>query len=357
MKIIITADIHNGVPNKDDDCIWSMRVIRNYAHENNIDTVLVLGDLFHDRVNLNIKVLHGVYSFFEETDDKFEQQWVCFPGNHDMFLKNSWDINPLRPLNRLITVIEDISSITLGGVKFWILPFIHYETAYMSVLKKLEDQCEEGDILLTHVGVNGASLNACFLLKYWDIVTFSKSPFHRVYAGHFHCHQQVGEKVWYPGSPIPFKFDEGLVEHGFFVFDTETRDHEFIPTFGSASEDEQKSRPPDFVTINDDDMDNLDFSSGNKVRVALDREHTENELSEIRKKLMENGAISVSFTKPSEKDEEVLESTSGVSVDDSFDMWVEHDEPKNMNKNLLFKLNDQVKQEAQEQLVTEDIDD
>ena len=61
MKIIITADIHNGVPKRLDDCIWSMRTIRNYAYENDIGVILILGDLFHDRYSLDIDILTQVY--------------------------------------------------------------------------------------------------------------------------------------------------------------------------------------------------------------------------------------------------------------------------------------------------------
>ena len=357
MRIIITADIHNGVPRQTDDCIWSMEVIRKYAHENDISAILVLGDLFHDRFSLDIEVFSKVYDFFDETDRNYNQKWLCFPGNHDMFLKNSWKINSLRPLNRLLTVHEDVSLIKIDGHRFWILPFIHFESAYMNILAKIEGKHEEGDVLLTHIGINGATLNECFLLKNWNIVTFEDSPFDRVYTGHFHCMQQVGKNVWYPGSPIPFRFDEGVVDHGFFIYDMESREHEFIKIFEIGP---SENRPPDYLTIPQEDIDPDDLP-GNKIRVILDREHTGNELDEIRSDLMEQGAVSVSWIRTKEKELDIkkaqLEGANISSIDKMFEAWLEYDDPKNMNNDLLIKLNDQVVQESKEKIVMEEVED
>lgn len=357
MKIIITADIHNGVPKRMNDCIWSMRTIRDYAHKNDISVILILGDLFHDRFSIDIDVLTQVYDFFDETDKDYEQKWMCFPGNHDMFLKNSWRVNSLRPLARLLDIYEDVSLIKIDGHRFWILPFIHFESAYMNVLAKVEEQHEEGDVLLTHIGVNGASLNECFLLKNWNIVTFTDSPFDRIYTGHFHCTQQVGHNLWYPGSLIPFRFDEGVVDHGFFVYDMESREHEFVKTYEVGP---SESRPPDYLTVPCDDI-NPDHLPGNKIRVILDREYTGNELDEIRSGLIEQGAVSVNWLKPKEKELDIrkaqLEGANISSIDNIFVAWLEHDQPKDMNNELLIKLNDQIVQESKEKIVLEEVED
>ena len=367
MKIILTADIHNGVPGRIDDCIWSMDLVRHYANENGIKVVIILGDLFHDRVNINIEVVNKVYGFFSETDKNYDQQWICFPGNHDMFLKNSWDINSLRPLDRLLQVIEDVSLLTIDDRRFWILPFIHYESVYMKVLDKIEEKREDGDILLTHIGVNKATLNVCFLLKFWNVVNFEESGFERVYTGHFHCHQQVGENVWYPGSIIPFKFDEGLAEHGFFVYDTDKADHEFVPTFSTASEISHLSShmPPDYITTIDSGggvLPEADIVNGNNVCLILPRPYTKNEMAEIRAELKRRGAKRVKFSTPKEDEEDPIEKSqiATVSLDTAFESWLNQlDEKKlkDLDKGLLLKINDQVAQEAKEKMVVSELFD
>ncbi len=213
-KIAITADIHFGVQGRTTDILWACKVLREYCKIFNISTVIILGDLYHNRSSIDIDIMCVTANFFEECAEKYDQKWIVFPGNHDMYLRHSWEVTSLVPLRKHLTVIEDVKLLTLDDKRFWILPFIQHERSYMKVLKAIEQQYEKGDILLTHIGVRGAILNTCFLLKDWSHVEFEHSKFERVYTGHFHSSQNVNEKVWYPGSLIPFKFDEGDVPHG-----------------------------------------------------------------------------------------------------------------------------------------------
>ena len=94
------------------------------------------------------------------------------PGNHDMPLRNSWEVNTLKPLNKLLTIIDEIKIIKLYDQRFWVVPFIHYESVYLQILEQIHKQYELGDVLLTHVGVHNATLNECFLIKNWSKVYF-----------------------------------------------------------------------------------------------------------------------------------------------------------------------------------------
>jgi len=105
-KLLITADIHAGVPNRLNDILWSCRVMREHAKRAGIEVVLVLGDLYHDRSSLDIEVLSRLCDFFAETKEEYGQQWITFPGNHDMFLRHSWRINSLHVMRKYMTVIE-----------------------------------------------------------------------------------------------------------------------------------------------------------------------------------------------------------------------------------------------------------
>jgi DNA repair exonuclease SbcCD nuclease subunit len=353
MRVLITSDIHFGVPGKLEHTLWASKVIREYAHKHDIGTILVLGDLFHDRNNLNIQVLTTAYDFFDETSRDYSQEWIAFPGNHDMFLKNSWKVNSVRPLNRLITIIEDIKAFSIDGRKFWVLPFVHYESAYMQVVRAIEAKASPEDILLTHIGVHGASLNECFLLKHWSLVNFSDTIFKRVYSGHFHCYQQVGEKTWYSGSPIPFRFDEGLVEHGFLEFDTTTCEHKFIKIFEAGKQLLPDLPPaPDFVTCIDTSINNIDFTNSN-ARICLSRDYTSNELSELRLMLTNKGALSVKWIKAKQQEDKELQTTTTSNMGDGaalFHKWIDHDKPEHIDLNTLQELNKQVVEEGMERL-------
>lgn len=353
-KIVFTADIHFGVPGRLDDILFACKVIREYCKTTGIDTVVVLGDMFHDRKALVIDVLVAVTQFLTETSDKYGQQWITFPGNHDMFLRHSWQINSLMPLEKHLTVINDVKILQLDQQRFWVLPFIQYEVAYMRVLAKIRRQVETGDKLLTHIGVNGATLNTCFLLKDWSIVNFNNQLFDKVYTGHFHSKQQIGENVWYPGSPIPFKFDEGDIPHGFYVYDTDEDLHKFVNIWKAAAKFfPEETPPPQFCTLLEEQISNLtqDDINNNIVRVALSRESSNNEKTDIKQHLLDLGARTVRFMNTScQTEPKEIIASSYAEGRNLFMSWVDADEKgiKDLDKKLLLSLNDEVILEGDE---------
>lgn len=346
-KVLITADLHFGLPKKLEDILWSVKTIREYASQNDIEIIIVCGDVFHDRVNYNIEVLNSAYQFFEETR-KVGQRWIAFPGNHDMPLRHTWDVNTLKPLSQVLTVIEDIKLLKVNNQRFWVVPFIHYESVYMKVLDHIEEQYEDGDVLLTHVGVNNATLNECFLVKHWSVVDFNQSKFDCVFTGHFHCHQNVGARsnVWYPGSPIPFRFDEGMVPHGFIEFDLESHEVKFIKIFDLNLIEGR--RPPDYVTVTDDMLEEIDFDNfkGENVRIKLNRDYSRDELLRMRKDLENCG---VQYIKLNKSKEEKIDLEAGArnnlslySPEEMFNQWLKHDAPKKLDLDLLRRLNKEI---------------
>jgi len=352
-KIIVTADVHCGVPKKLHYSIWALSIMKQYAIDNDIKNVLILGDLFHDRVNLNIEVINATYDFFESAK---EVTWWSFPGNHDMYLKNSWDVNSLRPLDKLVNVITEVSYINIDGGNFWVIPFVYKEDEFMETVKSIEKKHKKGDVLLTHVGVHNAKLNECFLIKNWSMVDFSSSKFDRVLTGHFHCHQKVGDNVWYPGSPVAFRFDEGFVPHGFLVYDTDSRVVEFVEITGCSSKKVEIEQPPSYLTINDDDLKGKNKSHFNKnhVRIVLSRDYTRDEFVKLEKSIKDKGARSVSWYKPKEKQIEVdAAKKSEIDMKDPsrvLKLWLDKDKPKDISEVLIMKINDEIIQEAEERI-------
>lgn len=357
-KVVLAADFHFGVPGRLQDILWSAKVIREYCHTSNIDTVFILGDLFHDRRSIEIDVLSSVSTFFEQTLTEYNQKWIVFPGNHDMFLRHSWDITSLASLRKHITVVEDIKIVQVDSQRFWILPFITYEKPYMKVLRSIESQYQEGDILLTHIGVRGAILNTCFLLKDWSTISFENSKFKRVYTGHFHSKQQIGDNVWYPGSPIPFKFDEGDVSHGFYVLDLNNQTHKFINIWKAGTyyfPDEEY--PPQYLTIADDQISSLNQLDINKnvVRIALQKDYSPNELKLLKEHLTVLGAKAVRWmdlTKKIEK-QEVIAAAPSKNL---FKQWIDNDKNglKELDQTTLFRLNDEIIKEGDEKYSVEE---
>ena len=351
-KVSLIADIHLGLGKRHQDIIWALNTVRQYNQDNGINYTFILGDLFHSRDALSIDVLCAAHEFFKETKE-MGQTWIAFPGNHDMFLKHSWKVNSIKPLSEVLTFIDTVKIIDIDGKRFWILPFVYSESAYNKILSKIEEQYQDGDILLTHIGVCTAKLNVCFLLQTWNIIDFRKSKFKRVYTGHFHLNQQVGDNLWYPGSLIPFKFDEGDSPHGFYVYDIEADEHEFIDVWDIGDE---KCAAPKYINLHDTLLDEKKASDvkGCNIRVAATQDYTPHERQEIRDKLTQLGARQVVFTDMLRDDDdikiEIDESEEIVPISDMFQKWYDLDSKgtKGLQRNLALRLNREIVSEGDE---------
>jgi len=341
MKILITADWHFGYPGRLRDLAWAWGKMLELCNNEDINKVLLLGDLIHHREYLSHDVSNTVAALLDKANQN-NIEIITFLGNHDMFLRHSWRINALKPFSKSLTFIEGIGQFNIGSQSFWTIPFVESERTYNKILHAVDDQANADDILLTHIGTSGAIMNHCFLIKNWNVVSFEDTKFNRIYTGHFHCYQQVGSKTWYPGSPIPFRFDEGVVNHGFVIYDIDHNEH----LFHELNVGGEKA-PPDFISIESNNISEIsEHCKGSHVKVQLsegdDRE-------EIKKTLEENGALNVVFTKP--KDESItIDKKPSLKTDSIFESWLEHDDPEKLDKKLLLSLEQTIRSEARVEL-------
>lgn len=348
-QIAILADTHFGVHGRLQDILWALRVVRECCKAAKIQTIIILGDLCHDRRHLEIDVLNAMCDFFEESSTKYGQLWITFPGNHDMFLKHSWKINSLAPLRKFLRIIDQVSILRIEDVPFYVVPFITYEKVYMRVINDLIKK-GDADLLLTHIGVNGANLNTCFTLKEWSIVEFPPA-FKRVYTGHFHSNQEINN-VKYPGSLIPFKFDEGDIPHGFYVLDLKTLEDKFINIWKAGEKFlPGETPPPQFHTVLDEQITNLTSNDvkNNILRISLQKEHTDNEKQEIKKYLMAMGARSIRWMNLY-KQESVGQAQIIVQRKPLFEQWIEQDKNgiKDLDINILRQFNEEIVHDGDE---------
>lgn len=340
MRVIITADWHFGYPGRLEDLKWAFYRILDYCEDKNINLVMILGDLTHDREHMDHDVSNAVSDLLNEAKRR-DVTIVSFVGNHDMFLRHKWRINAIKPFQKQLVYVDGVSYLDIADRKFWVVPFIEHEPSYMKVIHDINKMASEDDVLLTHIGIASATMNACFLVQNWNAVSFEDTKFSRVYAGHFHCTQKVGSKAWYPGSPLSFRFDEGLVEHGFIDYNIDTNKHKFVDLYDLKKE----GAPPDFITVMSEDLNKIINNCKNDhVKVQLTEK---DDPEEIQKKLKEAGASKIVFVKPKEdiihqKDRPEEFSRSK----DIFKSWLDFDKPSGLNKRLLIELNKQIRSDT-----------
>lgn len=352
-KSIITADIHAGVPGKHQDVMWALNTMSAYAEANSITAIQVLGDLVHDRYTIDFQTLTDLHAFFKK-EKACGRTWIIFPGNHDMYMRHSWNVTSLMSFENTVTYIDTVKAVDIDDARWWVLPFIQLESAYMRVLDAVSQKASNDDYLMTHIGVNNAIKNICFLLTEWNIVHFHHTPFKRVYTGHFHCYQAIENKVWYPGSPIPLKSDEGDCDHGFLVFDHETGEHEFINTWKAATKFEVSTPdsgiPAQYWTIAVDDLDSVDQAmiDHNIVRVAVEREYAESERHTIEKRLKGRGAKQVRWLNLNVENDVTIKPNKNEAIKGLFSRYLNSDDKGTygLNTDLLLRLHAEVEIEA-----------
>jgi DNA repair exonuclease SbcCD nuclease subunit len=346
-KVIFVADFHFGIHNKTNDILMAAKSVRNYAADNEIKHVFILGDLFHDRESMNLEVASVVYKFLKSCKDEFNQKWHVFPGNHDMYYKYNWKVTSLIPFSDVCTVIDDVYAVNVYDQNFYVVPFMAVDKAYMDVIDELDDCTKHSDIILTHIGCIGASYNLCFLFQEQKAINFDHRNAGKVYTGHFHCHHQAGLKTTYTGSPIPFSFDEGVVEHGFIEYDCQTRNEKFVdlrPLMAKYFVNE--TLPPNMYTIAIDDIKKIDDKDieGNCFRIVSEQYLPDELMLEYRKDLVEKGARMIRFLKLSDMIAPQLVNGNNRIVrsdmNDLFMTYYESDPNGNKyNKDLLKSLN------------------
>ena len=232
MKIAIIADTHCGARN--DTEVFNAHFLKffteqfiPYLDEHNIKHIIHLGDVFDRRKYVNLKTLNSwkrnIFNPLEEREIKMH----IIIGNHDTYFKSTNDVNSPTELLRdysNIKVYSKPSTIKLGGLDICFIPWVNDEN-----LQDTLDEIEKtkAEVAMGHLEIKGFEQIRGHVNT--DI-GFSKSQFKKfdaVFSGHYH-HRSNGGNIHYLGSPYGFVWSDWNDSRGFHVFETRTRDLEFI---------------------------------------------------------------------------------------------------------------------------------
>jgi hypothetical protein len=149
-------------------------------------------------------------------------------GNHDTYFKNSNKVNAMDSLidtNNLLSpkIYSSIETVEFDGVDICMCPWINDDN-YNEVDNHISGT--NADILMGHLEIAGFMMNGG--VKCMDGVDKSKfNKFDIVYSGHFH-HKSTDGNITYLGNPYELTWSDYKDNRGFHIFDTETRELEFI---------------------------------------------------------------------------------------------------------------------------------
>jgi len=231
MKICILGDTHFGMRG---DSLEFHKYIKKfydniffpYLIQNKIDTVFQLGDLFDRRKFINFNSLYLCRKYFFDKLKENNIRFYTILGNHDVSFKNTLEVNSSQLLlNEYdnITVFDDFDTIDFDGINVDVIPWLCLENEEQ-IFQKINES--KSQLSFGHFEIDGFEMdrgNVCRggidknkLIKYDMVIT-----------GHFH-HKSDDGHIYYVGTPNEMTWADYNDPRGFHIFDTATREMEFI---------------------------------------------------------------------------------------------------------------------------------
>ena len=194
-----------------------------YLEENNIDTVIDMGDTFDNRRNIDLASLEWSKKIYFDKLKAMDIKVHTIVGNHTAYYKDTNEINSiellLKEYDNIITYSET-TSITIDGLNILLVPWINPENRDMSLglIKK-----SRATVAMGHLELNGFVATAGHVMDHgMDISPFKK--FKKTFSGHYHTRSNV-DNIYYLGNPYEMFWNDVNDTRGFHIFDTETLEH------------------------------------------------------------------------------------------------------------------------------------
>ena len=269
MKIAILGDTHHGM--RGDSIAFHnyyrefyLNVFFPYLVQHGITTVFQLGDSFDRRKYISFQSLALCRRYFFDQFVKYGIQLHTLIGNHDITFKNTLEINSpdllLRDYKDNITIYEEPSK--WQGID--IIPWIckDNEQDISEFIQESTNQLCVGHFELTGYEMDRG--NICH--EGMDPQVLSK--YDLVLSGHFH-HKSNNGSIVYVGTPGEMTWADYNDERGFHVFDTETRELEFVKNpysmFFKISYDDDKMFYNDIIETD------YSYLAGKYVKLVIEK--------------------------------------------------------------------------------------
>lgn len=228
MKILKLGDLHFGVK-KDDK--WLQNIQRDgirqaieISKKHGITKWIQTGDWFDVRSAIS----HKCMEFNREIAEKIEEAGIevdVIVGNHDMHFKNKITPNAcIEVLSQFknFRVYDKPTTVIYDDVEIDLIPWICEENQQeiMNFVEKTKSRYCVGHFELSgfyfYKGLKSHGDDPQFLRKY-----------KKVWSGHFHT-QSENRNVQYLGTPWSLTSGDENDPRGFWIFDTETEESEFV---------------------------------------------------------------------------------------------------------------------------------
>ena len=230
MKIALLNDTHFGVRNDSPAFMEYQNKFYNdlffpYLIENNITTLIHLGDVVDRRKFINHKTAHNFKQVFWNRLEELNIDTHVIIGNHDTYYKNTNEVNALQNLNlnKNCTIYTKATEVAFDGLDILFLPWICDDNLDDSI--HTIDQ-SQSPICMGHLEIKGFEMHKGHINEHGlEKEQFIK--FEKVLSGHFHKKSDDG-RIHYLGTQYEMTWSDYKCPKGFHIFDTETREIERV---------------------------------------------------------------------------------------------------------------------------------
>jgi DNA repair exonuclease SbcCD nuclease subunit len=185
-----------------------------------------MGDLFDRRKFINFNSLYLSRKYFFEKCERLGIQLHTLIGNHDVAYKNTLEVNsPSLLLNEYnnIEIYEEFDTVEFDGVSIDVVPWICDDNVD-DIFNRMKDS--KAQICFGHFEIAGFEMDRGNICES-GIDKQSLSKYDVVLTGHFH-HKSTDGNITYVGTPYEMTWADWNDPKGFHIFDTETREMNFV---------------------------------------------------------------------------------------------------------------------------------
>ena len=226
MKIAILNDTHCGIRNSSDVFLkyqetFYSDVFFPYCVEHNIKQVLHLGDYYDHRKFVNFKALNHNREIFLDPLKKNGMMMDIIPGNHDVYYKNTNELNSLKELLGYyinnVNIVMKPTVMKYGSLRMALVPWINSQN-YVEYTKWIKS-CK-AKVIGAHLELNNFEMMRG-VKSHTGMNADLFSHFATVLSGLYHT-KSSRDNIHYLGSQMEFYWNDSDDPKYFHILDTET---------------------------------------------------------------------------------------------------------------------------------------